>query len=624
MLRFVVSRLMMMLIGSALCVQPLLFAGAPSDQQAFVVTVRPEASVDGLPVIARQMAASYGGTVVAGPGGGEDAFVLRMPQSRARVIAVDPRVKSVVPMHLAPAPQAVVETVSWSSGVAYSYDGSGNISQIGSDVFRYDGVSRLVQANVNSVNRTYQYDAYGNRTACTQVGPNDCQGFSINSAENKNRITQAGYDLAGNLTGLSGHVYSYDAMNMMTRDTYGQLAREFVYTAEDERIATYAVGASSWSWTIRGSDGKVLREFTSVDGAAGPGTSGWQWSKDHVWRNSLLLASRQPDGTNTTTYHYHLDHLGTPRRVTDQNDRIVGVHDYFAFGPEQSGGTAEPSATALKYTGHERDSWTSGSSDTLDYMHARYYSPWLGRFFSVDRHPATPTRPQSWNRYVYASNNPIAFLDPDGNAELYFHIYANPARYDYTASKFASRLTYDDKEGTRYLLQGHHPNAYTNGSTAKADLAHSLGTKGALVLYFGHTAPHKQGVPPPGFDTGGTGKAGITNAAMTAMLNKSSAAVAVIAGCSSADCIGKVTSGVTVVGVSSGKDGVTSTNFGAQALEAFVNVLVGTSIDSDSSVSQNGAGNVDDAIDAANEVFEKAGIDDRFVLIHGSGDTTLH
>jgi RHS repeat-associated protein len=506
--------------------------------------------------------------------------------------------------------------------VSYSYDGTGNVSQIGNDAFVYDGVSRLTQATVNTVHRSYQYDAFGNRTACTQIGTNDCQGFLINTAENKNRIAGAGYDTAGNVTGLSGHVYSYDQMNMMTRDSFGQLSREFVYTADDERIATYSVG-SSWSWTIRGTDGKVLREFTSSDGPAGPGTSAWSWGKDYVWRNGLLLASRQPDGTSFTSYHYHLDHLGTSRRVTDQNDRIAGVHDYLAYGPEMSGGTAEPSATALKYTGHERDTWSSGSSDTLDYMHARYYSPWMGRFFSIDKHPATPSRPQSWNRYVYASNNPIAYLDPDGNAELYFHIYANPARYDYDASRFAARLTWDDKKGNRYKLQGHHPTAYTNGAAAQTDLAHSLGTKGALVVYFGHTAPHKQGSPPPGFDTNGTGKPGITNAAMTTMLNKSSAAVAVIAGCSSADCIGKVTSGTTVVGVSSGKDGVTSTNFGAQALEAFTNALVGTSVDKNGDVSEEKAGNVGDAIDAANDVFKKAGIDDRFVLIHGDRSTTL-
>jgi RHS repeat-associated protein len=445
-------RVKIMLISTALFAQPLLLAGdsrgqEASGQQVYLVTIRPEAAVEGTGVIAGQLAAIYGGTVVKG-GGGDDTFTIRVPQSRSRVLVADPRVKSVVPMGRVPAPEtAVVETVAWSSGVSYSYDGAGNITQIGNDAFVYDGVSRLTHATVNSLARTYNYDAYGNRTGCTQLGPNDCQGFSINTAENKNRIAGAGYDASGNLTGLSGHVYSYDAVNMMTRDTFGQMAREFVYTADDERIATYNVG-SSWNWTVREMDGKVLREFTSNDGPAGPGTTSWQWAKDFVWRGGLMLASRQPDGSGTTTYHYHLDHLGTPRRVTDQNDRIVGVHDYFAFGPELAGSTAEPSAAALKYTGHERDEWSSGSPDTLDYMHARYYSPWLGRFSSVDKAPAESDKPQTWNRYSYAINNPVLYTDPSGNIyDLYGFVNDNDEQKFFQALSAKTGLTVTNNNG---------------------------------------------------------------------------------------------------------------------------------------------------------------------------------
>jgi RHS repeat-associated protein len=438
----------------------LLFAGASPDQQAYVVTLRPDASIDGIRVVARQMAASYGGTVVDGAGSGEDTFVIRLPQSRARVLATDPHVKSIAPMRLRPEPQAVVETVNWSGGVSYSYDGSGNISQIGSDAFVYDSVSRLVKATVNGVNRTYQYDAYGNRTACNQLGTNDCQGFSIDATENKNRIAGAGYDAGGNVTNLSGHIYSYDALNMMTRDSFGALAREFVYTADDERIATYTVG-SSWNWTVRGVDGKVLREFASNDGPSGPGTTSWRWTKDNVWRNGLFLASRQPDGTSTTTYHYHLDHLGTPRRVTDQNDRIVGVHDYLAYGPEVSGATSEPSATSLKFTGHERDNWSS--TDTLDYMHARYYSASLGRFLSFDPviKPGAMGSPQLWNRYSYTANNPMNRVDPDGR------------------NWFSIDGTWEWHKGAKYTRDG---NTYSSNYTHLL-VAQSTGTKNGTTTF---------------------------------------------------------------------------------------------------------------------------------------------
>lgn len=49
-----------------------------------------------------------------------------------------------------------------------------------------------------------------------------------------------------------------------------------------------------------------------------------------------------------------------------------------------------------------------------DYMHARYYSTALDRFVSVDPVKGNAGSSQTWNRYSYALNNPIKFIDPDG------------------------------------------------------------------------------------------------------------------------------------------------------------------------------------------------------------------
>ncbi len=47
---------------------------------------------------------------------------------------------------------------------------------------------------------------------------------------------------------------------------------------------------------------------------------------------------------------------------------------------------------------------------------ARYYSTSLGRFMAVDPSSVSIvlTSPQSWNRYTYAANNPLRYVDPDG------------------------------------------------------------------------------------------------------------------------------------------------------------------------------------------------------------------
>jgi uncharacterized protein RhaS with RHS repeats len=51
-------------------------------------------------------------------------------------------------------------------------------------------------------------------------------------------------------------------------------------------------------------------------------------------------------------------------------------------------------------------------------MHARYYSSDLGRFMSVDPVGGEVGSSQSWNRYSYVLNNPLGFVDPNGEAHF--------------------------------------------------------------------------------------------------------------------------------------------------------------------------------------------------------------
>ena len=64
-----------------------------------------------------------------------------------------------------------------------------------------------------------------------------------------------------------------------------------------------------------------------------------------------------------------------------------------------------------KFTSKERDNETG-----LDYFGERYYASTLGRFTTADPLGASARRidPQTMNRYSYALNNPIRYIDPDG------------------------------------------------------------------------------------------------------------------------------------------------------------------------------------------------------------------
>src|SRR4051812_47340004 len=411
----------------------------------YVVTLAQDTVGDDLGALKRELALTYGARLEANFSSDVQQFVVTMLPARARLLSADPRVSEVAEVPLtttvagspetpavglpsAPSPRRFKPQPSGfgdngQSGT-YTYDGAGNITAIGADTYRYDTAQRLVRSVTRGVQEDYSYDAFGNRKSATGavncLGQTTCaQTVTVDS--NTNHLTTINaaavtYDDAGNIktiaaiSGSPGAAYTYDGTGMMTEATVGSDDRQFLYIADDERIAVRQ--GASWTWTVRDLGGKVLREFTSLETGPNLAMTNWQWAKDYIWRDGLLLATVTPNGT----LHYHLDHLGTPRLVTDSNGVKVAEHAYYPFGAEIALTPHETPEEAMKFTGHERDI-VAGDGHTLDYMHARYDNASLGRFLSVD--PSLDlkralTNPQSWNRYSYALNSPLNYTDPTG------------------------------------------------------------------------------------------------------------------------------------------------------------------------------------------------------------------
>jgi RHS repeat-associated protein len=185
--------------------------------------------------------------------------------------------------------------------------------------------------------------------------------------------------------------------------------RLLVYTADDERLLVYHAQADPISqWTIRGLDNKALRQCRYQND-----TQLHYLERDYVYRNGQLLAAGIPGGR----LHYHLDHLGSPRLITNQAGGKVAYHAYFPYGDELP--LSEPSDERMRFTAHERDFIAPQSLGVdKDYLHAREYKPWMGRFLSTDPagYSASQGQPQSWNRYSYVLNNPLNLVDPFGLA----------------------------------------------------------------------------------------------------------------------------------------------------------------------------------------------------------------
>lgn len=123
------------------------------------------------------------------------------------------------------------------------------------------------------------------------------------------------------------------------------------------------------------------------------------------------------DKTGTKLYHILRDYLGSITHIIDKDGTVVQELSYDAWGrlrdPETQtvySGTANIELFLGRgYTGHEHL-----VPFGLINMNARLYDPVLGRFLSPDPFVQEPFMSQNFNRFSYALNNPLCYVDEDG------------------------------------------------------------------------------------------------------------------------------------------------------------------------------------------------------------------
>ena len=105
----------------------------------------------------------------------------------------------------------------------------------------------------------------------------------------------------------------------------------------------------------------------------------------------------------------HTDLLGSPIAETDAYRRVIKRFNYKPYGESHESLRNNEAG----FSGHMQD-----SDIGLTYMHARYYDASIGRFYSNDPIDMRLDDPISFNRYVYANNNPYKYVDPDGKLPI--------------------------------------------------------------------------------------------------------------------------------------------------------------------------------------------------------------
>ncbi|HMM79030.1 MAG TPA: RHS repeat-associated core domain-containing protein [Pyrinomonadaceae bacterium] len=274
--------------------------------------------------------------------------------------------------------------------------------------YNYDELNRLKDATENvtpvggsasqSWKQTFVYDRYGNRRfdEANTTMPSSFVNPAITNptiSTSNNRLTSPGYsyDASGNTTAdAGGQTYVYDAENkMISASNSNSTIGQYSYDGDGKRIKKIVPDAGEVTIFVYDAAGKLIGEYSTV------------------------LASTNDAKVNYLTS----DHLGSPRINTDATGAVIARHDYHPFGEEiftaqrTTGLNYSADSVRKQFTGYQRDEETD-----LDFAQARMYANHLGRFNSVDPllSSGTLVDPISWNRYLYACDNPFLFVDPTG------------------------------------------------------------------------------------------------------------------------------------------------------------------------------------------------------------------
>jgi RHS repeat-associated protein len=258
--------------------------------------------------------------------------------------------------------------------------------------YAHDDLIRIASASCTSTpawSQTFTYDAFGN------INKAGNSSFGATYSPTTNRMTTIGtqtptYDADGNVTNDFLHSYSWDAygrpitvadnVGNSVSVTYDALGR----MVEQNRSGAYTeIEYSPSGFKMQLITNGAYTAFVPLPGGA-----------EAVW----------PGGP---PYYRHPDWQGSSRFASTTSRTMLYDGAYAPFGEQY----ANSGTSDLSFTGMDQQT----SSNLYDFpareygIQGRWPSPDPAGLFAVD-----PSNPQSWNRYAYVLNNPLAMTDPTG------------------------------------------------------------------------------------------------------------------------------------------------------------------------------------------------------------------
>jgi RHS repeat-associated protein len=230
---------------------------------------------------------------------------------------------------------------------------------------------------------------------------------------------QFAYNFNGSLT-MDGTrniaLIEYDDCNNPRRIQFANgCVTSYVYTALGEKLRTIHYTAMPNIAVEYGKRHELSQEeilsVDSTDYLLG-GTAIYEngrFSKYLFGEGYIGMGTSAGNTQELSAYYFNKDHLGSIRKVVDENGKVLQANNYYPFGmPYTDNPIDNASLQKYKYNGKELD--LVHGLNTYDYG-ARQYNPVIPTWDRVD-----PLSEKYYNisPYAYCLNNPVNAIDPDG------------------------------------------------------------------------------------------------------------------------------------------------------------------------------------------------------------------
>ena len=322
----------------------------------------------------------------------------------------------------------------------YLYDKNGNLIYVNTGRMMKDGhnetgtgerkliwdeENRLLAVDDNGFVSNYWYDADGERTVKTsgesdQVYVNGVfSGGSTNTA--KFSLYVSPYLVANQGGRYTKHIYA-GSQRIVSKigdfASYGSDPRRIEYAGAntDGLSVDYKAKYAAQQQVIKDNyktfdvpyNGTDNDNYADGEGfCCNDGSMEAAVARTKAQARAVARSFKDPDNYENLQFFYHPDHLGSSSFITNLDGEVVQHIEYVPFGEVFIEERNNVWNTPYLFNAKEFDEETG-----MYYYGARYYEPRLSLWMSTD---ALKEKVPNVSSYAYTENNPITYVDPDGN-----------------------------------------------------------------------------------------------------------------------------------------------------------------------------------------------------------------